>query len=340
MGMRGWLLPDRLALFLRVGESFAEVGVGQIHDDLTPAPHRLLAPWPLIRPLVGDHLDEIEPGRDVELEFVIFGPGVAVGLGAEAEVDDLGSIALLFIQTHNPLLRLVDGLSYVDGLSAPKDLGRLSIVLSAKHSIFDKFPGGCFLRDIFCCFSWGRSWFLSFTASRENLAFSSLYHLEEVVCLLGGKVVLGTLPVRATFAQLVIAFLFVRFLLLGLLYLLEKMADLLVFHCWENRGLFDYFSLLRLHGGSGLSPPIFLLLLVLVRFFVLLLVFLLGLLLFPTMSVSLNNQLAILKQSHPYFEAHLDPFLHRVRYIFQQLVVEKGPVGGFNGVGKRNAQPP
>ena len=44
MGMRGWLLPDRLALFLRVGESFAEVGVGQIHDDLTPAPHRLLAP--------------------------------------------------------------------------------------------------------------------------------------------------------------------------------------------------------------------------------------------------------------------------------------------------------
>ena len=87
------------------------------------------------------HFDKIEPGRDVELEFVIFGPGVAVGLGAEAEVDDLGSIALLFIKTHNPLLRLVDGLSYVDGLSAPKDLGRLSIVLSAKHSIFDKLPG-------------------------------------------------------------------------------------------------------------------------------------------------------------------------------------------------------
>ena len=95
--------------------------------------------------------------------------------------------------------------------------------------------------------------------------------------------------------------------------------------------------MLRLHGGSGLSPPIFLLLLVLVRFFVLLLVFLLCLLLFPAMSVSLNNQLAVLKQSHSYFEAHLNPFLHRVRYIFQQLVVEKGPVGGFNGVGKRNA---
>ena len=97
--------------------------------------------------------------------------------------------------------------------------------------------------------------------------------------------------------------------------------------------------MLRLHGGSGLSPSVFLLILflVLVRFFVLLLIFLLGLLLFPTMPVSLNNQLAVLKQSHSYLEAHLDPFLHRVRYIFQQLVVEKGPVGGLNGVGKRNA---
>ena len=116
------------------------------------------------------------------------------GLGAEAEVDDLGSITLLFIKTHDPLLRLVDGLSYADDLSAPKDLGRLSINLSAKHSIFDKLPGSWLLRDVFCCFPWGRSWFLSFAASRENLVFSSLYYLEEVVCLLGRKVVLGTEP--------------------------------------------------------------------------------------------------------------------------------------------------
>ena len=95
--------------------------------------------------------------------------------------------------------------------------------------------------------------------------------------------------------------------------------------------------MLRLHGGSGLSPPVFLLVLLLVRFFVLLLVFLLGLLLLPTMPVSLNNQLTVLKQSHSYLETHFDPFLHGIGYIFQQLVVEKGPIGGLNGVGKRNA---
>ena len=340
MGVRWWLLPAGLALSLVVGEGFPEVGVGQVHDDLAPASHRLLASWPLVRPLVGDHLDKIKPWRDVQFELVIFGLGVAVGLGAEAEVDDLGSIALLFIETHDPLLRLVDRLSDVDGLPPPEDLGGLSIVLPAKHSIFDKLPGSWLLRDVFGSFSWGWSWFLSFAASRENLTFSSLYHLEEVVCLLGGEVVLGTLAVRATFAQLVIAFLLVGFLLLGFFYFLEKMTDLLVFHCWENRGLFNYFALLWLHGGPGLSPPIFLpvLLLVLVKFFILLLVFLLGLLLLPAMPVSLNNQLAVLKQSHSYLETHLDPFLHRIWYIFQHFVVKKGPVGGLNGVGKRNAQ--